>query len=350
GRKRPCCVRGHGRKLASGNRSRSQWLQFFALGSFVLAVVNEMFAVTGLIHSSPMLPFGFMAGVMFLALSVNVKVIEAYGERDYLRKNLEKEVERKTAELKAAMTELKTTQAELVHSAKLASLGTLSAGIAHEINNSLNYVNGALQPLEKIFDRTAPSSDKEKISKLIAVMKDGLSLTLDIVKSLRTYTGLNQAKFNDVNIAQVVNSSLTILRNRIRGRITIESNVAADLTVHGSVVGLNQIFMNLISNAVDAMSEGGTLTISGERQGEFAHLVVKDSGVGMPKEVLDRIFEPFFTTKEVGSGTGLGLYIVRQEVQRHKGELKVESVPGKGTTFHITLSTHAFEVEKGKAA
>ncbi len=291
-----------------------------------------------------MLPFGFMAGVMFLALSVNVKVIEAYGERDYLRKNLEKEVERKTAELKAAMTELKTTQAELVHSAKLASLGTLSAGIAHEINNSLNYVNGALQPLERIFEKTADSNEKQKIAKLIAVMKDGLSLTLDIVKSLRTYTGLNQAKFNDVNIAQVVNSSCTILRNRIRGKITIESTVAADLTVHGSVVGLNQIFMNLISNAVDAMPDGGTLTISGEVKGEFAHLVVKDSGVGMPKEV----FEPFFTTKEVGNGTGLGLYIVRQEVQRHKGELKVESEAGKGTTFHITLLTHAFETEKSK--
>ncbi|HVK60405.1 MAG TPA: HAMP domain-containing sensor histidine kinase [Bdellovibrionales bacterium] len=331
-----------GKTLMRNGRSRSTWLQFLSLGSFVLAVFNEMFAVTGLIHSSPMLPFGFMGGVMFLALSVNERVNETYFERDYLRENLETEVERKTTELKSAMNELKTTQAELIQSAKLASLGTLSAGIAHEINNSLNYVNGALKPLESMIAKSVSGPEQEKMNKLLGVMKDGLNLTLEIVKSLRNYTGLNQAKHNDVNISQVVTSSLTILRNRIRGRINVQCDIPSDMTVLGSVVGLNQVFMNLISNALDAMSDGGTLTIHGERENDLVRISVRDTGKGIPKEAIDRIFEPFFTTKEVGSGTGLGLHIVRQEIQRHKGELKVESEPGAGTTFYMSIPCKAF--------
>lgn len=327
-----------GKMLPHWKRDRLTRLQFLALGSFVAAVFNEMFAVTGLIHSSPMLPFGFMSGVMFLALSVNERVNATYRERDYLRANLEREV-------KKALDDLKATQAELVQSAKLASLGTLSAGIAHEINNSLNYVNGALQPLEKIVESSAAPGDRDKVRKLLSVMKDGLALTLEIIKGLRTYTGLNQAKFNEVNIANVVNSSLTILRNRIRGKIEVKVDIPEKLSVFGAVVGLNQIFMNLISNAIDAMGASGTLTVSASVENSSVHLVIQDSGGGIPKEIQDRIFEPFFTTKDVGSGTGLGLYIVKQEIDRHKGTIRVESKVGEGTAFHIFLPLQATMAE-----
>ncbi|PWU20714.1 MAG: hypothetical protein C5B49_03805, partial [Bdellovibrio sp.] len=334
-----------GRETLTKEISHFRSLQFLSLGSFVLAAFNEMFAVTGLIVSSPMLPFGFMGAVFFLILSVNEKINETYRERDYLRSNLEKEVDaqtreikQKTAQLETAMLELKSTQAELVQSAKLASLGTLAAGIAHEINNSLNYVNGAMQPLEKLIERSVSSQDKEKVSKLMSVMKDGLNLTLGIIKSLRNYTGLNQAKLNDVNLQGVINSVLTILRNRMRDRIKVTCDMPGNLQVFGNVVGLNQVFMNLISNAIDAMPEGGELNIRGvTNDNGQAHLIVQDSGKGIPPEILDRVFEPFFTTKDVGKGTGLGLHIVKQEIDRHHGQIKVESRVDEGTTFHIYL-------------
>lgn len=344
-----------GATLPFQKQNRLLLLQFLSLGSFVSAVFNEMFAVTGLIHSSPMLPFGFMGGFMFLALSVNERVNATYRERDYLRYNLEKEVQmqtaeiqRKSTELESALNELKSTQAELVQSAKLASLGTLSAGIAHEINNSLNYVNGALQPLEDILNRSAMGTERDRIKKLFSVMKDGLHLTLDIIRSLRTYTGLNQAKFNDVNIKNVVNSALTILRTRIRGKTTVVCDIPDDLTVFGSVVGLNQIFMNLISNALDAMPNGGTLVVRAAREDGHVHLSIQDTGGGIPPNIADRIFEPFFTTKDVGSGTGLGLHIVKQEVGLHKGSIRVESDAGVGATFHITLPAQAVTAETGQ--
>lgn len=339
-----------GRTVFTVRSDRRVWLQFFALGSFVLAVFNEMFAVTGLIHSSPMLPFGFMAGVMFLALSVNEKVEEAYRERDHLRDNLENEVERKTAELKTAMNTLQTTQAELVQSAKLASLGTLSAGIAHEINNSINYVNGAIQPLEKLISNSCRPEDRSKIDKLFVVMKEGLGLTLEIIKSLRNYTGLNQAKFNDVKIATVVQSTLTILRSKLRDRIEVLIDVPDHLQVFGSVVGINQVFMNLISNAIDAMPEKGKLSITAFADGKSTRVMIRDSGHGMSPEIINRMFEPFFTTKEVGRGTGLGLHIVRTEMDRHHGTIEVESVLGNGTCFTLTFPRGAVDLAEERAA
>ena len=339
-----------GRSLALMRGNRIVWLQFLSLGSYVLAVFNEMFAVSGLIHTSPMLPFGTMCGVMFLALAVNERVNEAYLERDFLRSNLETEVGRKTVELKAALSSLQLTQAELVQSAKLAALGTLSAGIAHEINNSLNYVNGALQPLERLIEKGARAEDRPKIDRLLTVMKEGLHLTLEIIRSLRNHTGLNQAKFNDVRLRDAADSSLAILRSRIRGRIEVQLLIPDSLVAFGSVVGLNQVFINLIGNAIDAMEGAGSgsglgagarLTIEGESVGgEWAVIRVRDSGSGMSPETQRRIFEPFFTTKEVGRGTGLGLHIVLGEVERHGGAIEVESRADVGTCFTVRLPIH----------
>ena len=321
--------------------TRRRALYAATMASFISACVNEMFVVTGALNSPPMLPLGFLCGITLFAFALNDRISQTYRERDFLRDNLELEVRRKTAELQTAMLRLRSTQAELVQSAKLASLGTLSAGIAHEINNSLNYVNGALPPLEKIVARSASPEDKPKLDRLINTMKEGLNLTFEIIKSLRTQTGLNQAKFNDVRLLEAAQSSLAILRSRTRGKIEVAVSIPEDLTAFGSVVGLNQVFMNLISNAVDAMPDGGRLTIEGDRDGAAggnrAVVRVRDTGVGMSSDVASRAFEPFFTTKDVGQGSGLGLHIVRGEVDKHSGSIAVESEPGRGTCFTITL-------------
>jgi signal transduction histidine kinase len=306
-------------------------LLLFAMGSF-----NEIFSITGLLNTPPLFPLAYSGSMLFLALSVNEQINDTYRERDYLRENLEHEVERKTLALKEA-------QAELLQSAKLASLGTLSAGIAHEINNSLNYMNGALQPLERLIMNKVPESERGKIQTLLSVIKDGLHLTVEIVRSLRSYTGLNQAKFNDVSIRQIAETTLTILRNKLRDRIETELSIDPEIKVYGSVVGLNQVLMNLVTNAIDAMPEGGRLVIKAEMTGENVELVVQDSGSGIDKATQARIFEPFFTTKSIGSGTGLGLHIVLNEIRRHNGQIRLDSNPGEGTSFIITLPCQTAE-------
>ncbi len=311
---------------------QSGTLLLFSLGSF-----NEIFSVSGVLDTPPLFPLAYSGSVFFLALAVNERISDTYRERDYLRAHLESEVERKTLALKEA-------QAELVQSAKLASLGTLSAGIAHEINNSLNYVNGALQPLERLVQAKMPETDRAKTQNLFSVMKEGLQLTVEIVRSLRSYTGLNQAKFNDVSLRQVAETTLTILRSKLRGRIETEIDIDPSCKVYGSVVGLNQVLMNLVTNAIDAMPEGGKLSIkaqaSPQHEGDL-ELVIADTGAGMDAATQARIFEPFFTTKSVGSGTGLGLHIVMNEVRRHHGQIRVQSTPGQGTRFTVTLPREA---------
>lgn len=346
------------RKLKNSERMGGFVLGFSSVSIFAVACVNEIFVVTGILDSWTILSIGVLSALVFMSLAVNRDIDVTYEERDYLRQNLEKEVEVKTAELRSrtdeletTMSNLKNTQAELIQSAKLASLGTLSAGLAHEINNSINYVNGALSPLEKMVDQAVvDQSQKAKISKLFVVMKDGLGLTVEIIKSLRNYTGLNQAKLNDVNINEVIESVLTILRNKLRDKIFVDKALDENLIVFGSVVGLNQILMNLITNALDAMPEGGTLRISASRENEQIRIRISDTGPGIPGEIKNRIFDPFFTTKEVGKGTGLGLYIVKKEVDKHRGQIKVDSTLGQGTTFELILPIKRVEEVRNFAA
>jgi signal transduction histidine kinase len=321
------------------------YLELLSLTFLTVTSVNDMLVIQGYVSGYMLLSLGYTGGLLFFAFSVKERIDAIYGERDYLKEHLEEEVERKTHELRiktrdleAAMDELKGTQAELVHSAKLASLGTLSAGIAHEINNALNFVYGALKPMERLVMETITESErKDKIAKLFQVMHNGLKLTFDIIRSLRNYTGLNQAKFNDISLKEVIETVLTILKSKLRDRIEVALEVPEGLVVYGSVVGLNQVFMNLVSNAVDAMPQGGSLKIIALSDQDTVRVTVTDSGGGIPSEILQRIFEPFFTTKEVGKGTGLGLYIAASEIKRHNGKISVESDSGKGTTFTILL-------------
>ncbi len=337
-------------KIREKSIKKSYVLQLLSLGLFVGAIINDILSVTGATATVILLPFGVVSGLFFFAVSVNEKIGATYLERDYLRKNLEKEVEQKTKKLNQAMNDLKTTQAELIQSAKLASLGTLSAGIAHEINNSLNFVNGALRPLEKEISKHDSIVENPKIIKLIHTMKEGLKLTFGIIKSLRNYTGLNQAKLNDVNIRKIVTGVLAILKSRLSTEIEIHLDIEENLTVYGSVVGLNQVFMNLINNSIDAMKGQGSLTIKSFSLSENeAEIKIQDSGQGIPKEIADRIFEPFFTTKDVGKGTGLGMHIVKMEMDRHGGSINIESKEGFGTTFTLILPKDAGKIKEEAA-
>ena len=330
------------RKLGRKSFGRLAMLQLLGLAVVASASINDILVVSGVIDGYLLLSIGMIAQMIFLALGVHETILETFTERDFLRSNLEKEVQRKTAQLETAMHDLKQTQAELIHSAKLASLGTLSAGIAHEINNSVNFVNGAIPPLEKLINKLQGISERdyEVGRKLLAAIKDGIGITVEIVKSLRQFTGLNQAKLKDIRLVDVVHSVSTILGPRLKENCKIISDISEELTIYGDVVGINQILMNLVTNALDAMPNGGTITISAKHEGERTILEVRDTGMGIPEAIQTRIFDPFFTTKDVGVGTGLGLYIITNEIKKYNGLVELESSEGVGTTFRLSFPDH----------
>ena len=318
--------------------NKNSILGIISITSFVAAGCNDLLHILGVIDTNMLMPVGSVFGVFFLAASVNQDIEKTYLERDDLVSNLQTKVEEQTRHLSSALDQVKKSQAELVQSARLASLGTLSAGIAHEINNAINFVNGAVIPLERKVMKSIPEGDRVITEKLFAAIKEGTHLTVEIVRSLRNFTGLNQAKVKDVNLKETLVSVLTILKSKM-SHIEIRAEISDSLVLNCYQVGLNQIFMNLISNAIDVMpASGGKITVVAiEALPNNVEIRISDNGHGMSNSVKERIFDPFYTTKEVGKGTGLGLHIVQKEVERHAGTITVESEVNVGTTFVITL-------------
>ncbi len=305
---------------------------------YIMAAINDMLVVGGDIQGHMILSVGIISGMIFFMLSIHQNIRKAYAERDYLRENLEQEVQKKTQALEKAMIDIKSTQSELVQSAKLASLGTLSAGIAHEINNSLNFVNGAVKPLKKIVNETEHLPKRKKAETLLNAMQEGLKLTFDIINSLRQYTGQNASRNKSFKVDAVINNILTILKSRLHN-VTIDLDIA-DINLQTDIVAVNQIIMNLISNALDAMERPARLKIAAINEGEnMIAIHIEDSGPGIPEETLPNIFDPFFTTKDVGQGSGLGLHIVRKELDNIGGTIQVRNATPHGSIFTVRLPT-----------
>ncbi len=320
------------------HRGKNEILKAASVIIFILTALNDLLLFQVPMDSLPLVPFGIFCCTALLALAVNDRVVEAYEERDYLRANLEKEVERKTEALKLA-------QADLVQSAKLAALGTLSAGIAHEINNALNYVNGSIEPINNILKKEQISDiDRGKASKLLKLMKEGLDLTFGIIVNLKRHTSTTPGQFESLSVQEVVDGTLLLLKNKLSG-ITIEVSIEKNLHVFGSRVSLSQVLMNLLTNAIDAIEDssikdvnlGRKIRISAVSSEGGASISISDSGAGISKEIQERIFDPFFTTKSVGKGTGLGLHIVLSEVKKQGGRVELKSALGAGATFIITF-------------
>ncbi len=297
-----------------------------------------------------------MLGILFFAaVSLEQQVKQTYKERDYLRANLEREVASKTESLSKALQDLSAAQAEIVSSAKLASLGTLSAGIAHEINNSLNYVNGSLTPLANILKKEALSeSDRGKAKKLLDVMRDGLHLTAQIITNLKSYSR-SAGQMEDTALRDLAESALAILKPKLKKDIIISVNIESDIFANLDKVSLTQVLINLIDNACDAMDSNTSekiLKISAYANAAEWGISIQDNGPGIPESVRNQMFDPFFTTKPVGKGTGLGLHIVNSEVKKNGGKIEVNSEIGKGTTMTIKFPLHARkeQVERKEAS
>jgi signal transduction histidine kinase len=264
--------------------------------------------------------------------------------------DLEREVRRRTealeqrnADLRDALEKLRRAQDNLIRSEKLASMGRLVAGIAHEINNPVNAVINSLGPLEDIVRQigTAGHADAAELARsaeeMLTVVQRGAARTKAIVQALHNYSRGDDAVQREVNLARSVDDSLDLLRHRLRN-VQVKKEVDPAARILGLPGQIDQVLMNLITNAAQALGEkGGMIRVTAAVRGPQVLVTVEDDGPGIPPDILPRIFDPFFTTKDVGEGSGLGLSIVHGIVERHGGHIDVHSEAGKGTIFSMTF-------------
>ncbi|WP_027179430.1 sensor histidine kinase [Maridesulfovibrio bastinii] len=231
--------------------------------------------------------------------------------------------------------ELDTRQKQLIESRKLVSIGTLTSGIAHELNNPLNNVSLTADTLLEELEEMP----REEMRELLEDIISEIARASDVVRNLLDFSRSEQRTLSPLKMSTVINQTLKLVGNQLSlHSINVENRLPANLPeVPGDLHYLEQVFINLFMNAAQAMNDGGTLKITGKEENETVRIDVADNGCGMDKETLNRIFDPFFTTKPVGQGTGLGLSIIHGIIKKHGGTIYAESEPGKGTTFTIHL-------------
>lgn len=291
---------------------------------------------------------------------------------------LEAKVEERTTELKQAneslndaMEELKNAQSQLVSAEKMASLGQLTAGIAHEINNPINYVKSSIRPLKNNIDELlelikrydenlvhmADGTGKQELQEfrekiqldylidetqdVINNIEEGANRTVEIVSGLRTFSHVDDIGLKAVDVNSGIKSTLKLLSGEIPHELKIELHLDAEREVECYGGKLNQVFMNILNNAIQAVRSKtgglGKITITTKDETDGMKIIITDDGVGMSDEVKGKIFEPFFTTKDVGEGTGLGLSVVYGIIESHRGSISVGTELGKGSSFVINL-------------
>ncbi len=286
--------------------------------------------------------------------------------------NLQRALLQEKRRLEETLVKLRQTQAMLIHAAKMNSLGQLVAGVAHEINNPLAFVSGNLhtlnsfladlkdgfQALRNLIDEAGPVALQARAAEIQQrhdvdyivhefadvhrACVDGVGRVKKIVEDLRTFSRLDEAELKTIDLAESLDSTLALARPELnRRQIDVQVDLARLPPVTCFASELNQVFLNLIVNAVQAMQPGGILQIRGRSEGESIRLDFTDNGHGIPPEIQGKIFDPFFTTKPVGQGTGLGLSLAYQIVtERHHGTIQVVSEVNQGTTFSISIPTH----------
>ncbi|MEL6302551.1 MAG: ATP-binding protein [Pseudomonadota bacterium] len=326
---------------------------------------------------------GGVAGLMLLLTGFalirlrqsNEQLNDTNAELEQFNISLEERVAERTRELSSAYSELKESQMQLVQAEKMSSLGELVAGISHEINTPLWYLlsnttlikerlssfnqfvaitddmlgllraGGAdkdafvkqLRRLDQALNNEGLRDDLEECNDLLDDSSEGLEQLSEMAQSLKDFSRLDRAATDKVNLNDGVDRTLVIAKNVLKGGIEVRKNLGDLPPVTCSPSQINQVLLNLIKNAADAMGRDGILTITTWAEAESAYISVKDTGEGMDEETLSKVRDPFFTTKEVGKGTGLGLSISQKIIDAHDGSLDIQSELGKGSTFTICL-------------
>jgi two-component system NtrC family sensor kinase len=290
---------------------------------------------------------------------------------------MEVQMRANTRELEQANVQLKSSQLALVQSEKMASLGQMVAGIAHEINTPLGYVQNNVAVGQELFQQIqsmiacyealadglldeqateegiaalmgqiagfrTDMNAQEMLGEMHGLMDDslyGIAQISELVLNLKNFSRMDAAATEAVSLNSCIESALNIGRNVLKDRVEVISELGDLPRITCAPSQLNQVFLNLFTNAAQAMEGQGRLYIKTWHADGAVRISVTDNGKGIPEDVLTRIFDPFFTTKPVGEGTGLGLAITHQIIQQHGGDIRVESRVGEGTSFHITLPT-----------
>lgn len=277
---------------------------------------------------------------------------------------IKKTMEEKNRELETALQEIERAQTQIIQQEKMASIGQIAAGVAHEINNPVGYIMSNLSSLQKYFSRltgfieiqSGMITDKElqdrlaeqrKANKLDIIIADSANLIREsidgaerIKKIVQDLKGFSRSEDNERNTADIIagiESTLNIVWSELKYKVTLNRDYGEIPLVNCNIGQLNQVFMNLIVNASHAIEQQGNITIRIWHEGENVFVSISDTGCGIEPEKLGKIFEPFFTTKEIGKGTGLGLSIANDIIRNHNGEITVSSEIGTGTTFTVRL-------------
>lgn len=248
------------------------------------------------------------------------------------------------AELERALNALNETQAQLVHAEKMASIGVLTAGVAHEINNPLAFLLPNFACLEDQCQRILSGDivdhgeTKREIDELIHECREGLQRIGDIVKELSFFARRSDSNLRRLNLLGLVESVFKLLSNQLC-HVSLSCEIEPDVELCTDPGQMRQVLLNLLINAVHAIPEesGGEVTVTAAIQDGQVALAIRDNGVGIRPEDISRVFDPFFTTKPVGQGTGMGLAITRQLIERMEGKISIESEIGRGTTISITM-------------
>lgn len=319
-----------------------------------------------------------------------LKQQEAYQELQLLHESLEQRVEERTKELRQTVENLQMTQTQLIHAEKMSALGQLVAGVAHEINNPLQFIAGNIHhanqytqdllALVELYQKSNPEPSPavkafvreidweficEDLPNLMSSLKGGVDRIQEISNDMRNFSRMDQGRRIQVDIHQGIESSLVILQHRLKtNKIQVIKDYGNVPEIECCIGQLNQVFINLIGNAIDALEEANssasksaepsgrspqvnldsrvpTICIHTEIQNNSLVIQITDNGPGVPAEIQGRLFEPFFTTKPMGKGTGLGLSISYQIiVEKHQGLFTCNSTLGEGTEFKIVLPLH----------
>ncbi|PID58862.1 hypothetical protein CSB45_02360 [candidate division KSB3 bacterium] len=275
------------------------------------------------------------------------------------------EIERKNQRLTELLEKMQNMQKQLVHSEKMASLGQLVAGIAHEINNPVNFISSNMRPLKEYISaikallleyeqHSDPGREHgerlrilkadmefdfliEDLDDLIEDVEHGAIRIKRIVQALRNFSRLDEAELQTVDIHESLDTTLNLLGHIYGSRIVVHKEYGQIPPVECYAGQLNQVFMNLLANAGQSIARTGNVWIVTSHDGTSLSVVIRDDGEGIPADTLPKIFDPFFSTKDVGEGTGLGLSISYGIIEKHQGEMTVESKPGEGSQFKISI-------------
>ncbi len=316
---------------------------------------RERFAVRDLLHTVRKILVAAAVSLLFLSVGLatllgqrvvnSLKLLERYAEKissedfaEIRTTPMEEEVRSVLNAFNRMSRILRIRQSQLVQSEKLASLGTLLSGVAHELNNPLSNISTSAQILHEEFERSDPEFKEE----LLQQIEDQSDKARDIVRTLLEFSRATEYHPRLVTLKKLFEDTVVLIRGQIPTDVAISVDCPPDLDVEVDKQKLQQVFLNLIKNGIDAIGRSGKLWItarllsSGDGAEEL-EIMIEDNGPGIPPENLKKIFDPFFSTKDVGRGSGLGLYIAHDIVERHGGRINVNSQIGQGTTFTIWL-------------